>query len=449
MATHNVSNAAQLTSALAAAVAGDKIVLAAGNYGEVYIDNKKFASAVTIEAASKTDMPKIEKLWVTNCQNLIFSGLELGRPLAAGEPEWLQMNSVRDSSNIKMTGMKVHGSLDNDPSNDGTGLFLTGLTGFSLTDSDFTELFRAIAVQRSANVVIQGNKLHDLRSDGIVVASTDGIVIDSNRMWDLRPVLGDHGDFIQFWNTSQTKGQSNITIKNNVMMQYYESGVFGTGVQGIFISDGLQWGYKNVLIENNVIWSNEMYNGIGTSLIDGLQIIGNTIVSQSNDDMQLWIRLEENKNVNIKGNVTDNFILKDNVGIVQAGNINFGESPGSRALLPKLNDPNSELDLILAGAGYQVPVAPTQAPVSGGLAGGIGGILGGAGGSFVSKTAVVDEEIFSIGSALFGSPMLDLSGLQPEAQTVSFADADFHVSFAASVPWTAEARLMDHFVALP
>jgi hypothetical protein len=42
MSIYNVTNATQLQSALSKAVGGDRIVLAAGNYGNVNINNRNY-----------------------------------------------------------------------------------------------------------------------------------------------------------------------------------------------------------------------------------------------------------------------------------------------------------------------------------------------------------------------------------------------------------------------
>ncbi|MBA2920985.1 hypothetical protein GON01_15475, partial [Sphingomonas sp. MAH-20] len=201
-------------------------------------------------------------LTITGSKNVSLVGLDLGRALNAGEAYYTQLNAISGSTNISLDRVTIHGSQDGDPTNDGMGLMLRNNAGFSITNSTFTDLHRGIVAQSSTNTTIQDNSITRIQSDGIISIANDGLSIQGNHLGDFRPVLGDHADAIQFWNTGQTKGQSNITIKDNVIFQTYFSGVEGTGIQGIFISDPLSYGYQNVLIQNNAIYANDAYHGI-------------------------------------------------------------------------------------------------------------------------------------------------------------------------------------------
>jgi|GEM_PF-6846214 len=52
MATIRVTNQTQLDAAVKAAKAGDTVVLAAGNYKQLWVDDKKSASAITFKSES-------------------------------------------------------------------------------------------------------------------------------------------------------------------------------------------------------------------------------------------------------------------------------------------------------------------------------------------------------------------------------------------------------------
>ena len=452
MTTYSVSNATQLQTALSSAVGGDKIVLASGNYGNVVINNRNYASAVTIEAASSTGT-HFDGLNLQNSKNLTLANIDIGRGLGAAEPTYTALNLIKNATNIKLTGVNIHGSLDGNPLNDGLGLQLTNVTGLNISNSKFSELFRGVAVQQSANVTFQSNEFTMIRSDGAVVAAVDGVVFDKNSFTDFRPsaTLGDHADAIQFWNTGQTRGSSNITITDNVVMPGYFSGVSGSGVQGFFISDPLTYGYKNVLIQNNLIYSNGAYHGINVNGGTGVQIIGNTVVSSPNDTMRLWIRTGDSSNVTIKDNVTDDILLQNSTSVYQSHNTNFAVTPGDRALLTDLLAPDSPSDLIVANTGFQTPLAPTKAPVSDAVGRSIGNMLAKAGGTAALKFAVVDSHDSGDTSAT-----LDLSGLksamvsaQPlvESKVPAFADVS-QPAAAVHVVGTLH-HFYDHFVALP
>jgi hypothetical protein len=54
MATIRVTNQTQLDAAVKAAKAGDTVVLAAGTYKQLWVDNKVSASAITFKSESTT-----------------------------------------------------------------------------------------------------------------------------------------------------------------------------------------------------------------------------------------------------------------------------------------------------------------------------------------------------------------------------------------------------------
>lgn len=458
MAIYNVTNATELQTALGKAVGGDRIWLAAGDYGNVSITNRNYSSNVIIQALPGTAKAEFDTFKITSSKNISVVGVDIGRALNTGEPEYTVLGGIFKSSNIKFSGVTIHGSYDDNPANDGLGLTIRESSNVNISNSRFEELFRGIAVITGTNITIQNNDIKSMRSDGVVVTATDGIYIDGNRFSDIKPQVPDHSDFIQFWNTGQTRGQSNITIKNNVMLQNYYSGQETTGVQGIFISDPLQYGYKNVLIQNNIIWSNDMYNGITVNGGNGVQILENSILSKSNDSKQLWIRSEGSSNLVIQKNVTDNIILKDVTKLYQADNINFAVTPSARSLVPDLNTPDSLADLLVLGTGYKLPLATPFSPVSAAAANGLSSVLGGASGASV-RTAMFPEagpstspaiDLSGLKSALVAAaPLVESQGVHPSSSTVFGAGAEVFVPMYEPMMVSYSSRVFDHFAALP
>jgi hypothetical protein len=407
---------------------------------------------VTIEAATPGSGAHIDGLFVAGSKNLSFAGLDIGRALNAGEPTYTQLSWIKSSSNIKLNDVDFHGSLDTNPANDGIGLTVTSVSGFSITNSKFEDLYRGLVLQSSTNATVQNNEITTIRSDGIISIANDGLAILGNHIGEFRPNAGDHADAIQFWNTGQTKGQTNITIKDNVIFQTYFSGVEGTGIQGIFMSDPLTYGYKNVLIENNILYSNDAYNGIYVNGADGVQLLGNTVLSKSSDSKLFWIKLQDSSHVALIDNVTDNVITQNLTGFFQSGNTNFNVNPGARAELGNLLDPTTVMDLIAPGSGYQLPTSMPAAPVSGAVGSSIGSMLAKIGGESVSH-AVAAQDTHSLAS-LSTSPTLDLSAVK---STLVSAQPVVEATHAAAAPefghgvslHAAMHFLFEPFVALP
>lgn len=349
MTTFNVTNNTQLQSALTSARGGDTIVLAAGNYGKSYISNRDYSSTVTIKSATPLKA-HFDYLQVSGSSNLRLEGLDVGHKLSATESQSTHYARVTNSDHIKMVGMAFHGSLDNNPANDGIGLNVTGTTHFQLTGSSFRDLYRGAFIQQASDVTVASNSFQMIRTDGLNFGAVNGAVIDKNTFTNFHPAVGDHADAIQFWLVNQPYGSSNISITNNVIMQGT-----GTGVQGIFMSDPMSYGYKNVLIQNNLVYGNDQYHGIYLNGVNGAQVIGNTLLSASNDSKRMWINLYKGSNFVVKDNLADSIEVKSGAtGVTMSHNANLMYDGGMRSQIPDLNSPTSAKDLIISNYGYQL-----------------------------------------------------------------------------------------------
>jgi hypothetical protein len=337
------------------------ISLAAGSYGKVSVSSRNYASNVTIKAASATDPAHLDGLFVSKSSNISFSGLDLGRAAPADNPSWIQLNWIKDSSNIHLKNVHVHGSGDDDPTNDGIGVFIGRSTGVKVENSTFSDLYRGVAIQQSNATTVLSNYFETIRSDGVVAAAVNGLIVDGNSFTDFQPVLGDHADGIQLWNTGQTVGSSNVTIRNNVIAPGPFNGVEAQGVQGIFISNPGTLGYKNVNIQNNLIYTHGAWNGIMARGVSDLKIVKNTLLSQDDDSQEVWIRAEDSNTVTIQGNVAEDMALKNLTALVQSSNIDLSVTPTKRDLIPDPESPDTLKDLIIASYGFQLPASTTAA----------------------------------------------------------------------------------------
>lgn len=354
MAVYNVTNAAGLQSALSIAIGGDRIALAPGDYGSVTIQDRNYLSAVTIQASSLTDRAHLDGLFITRSSNLTISGLDLGRGLNEGEAaKTTLLNTVRNSTNIRFSGVEIHGSEDGDPSNDGYGLLVSGTSGFRIDNSSFSDLFRGISIEKSSNATVHSNAFDTIRSDGMTVASTNTILIDRNSFTNFRPIAGDHSDAIQFWNTGQTVGSSNITIRNNVIAPGSDEYV----TQGIWVSDPGTLGYQNVKIINNLVYTHGAYHGISVFGATSLQVANNSVLSQTTDSKKAWIQLNNSNSVSLTGNVADTITLNNVSKLTQSNNKNLTAEPTFRDMIGDVNAPATLLDLIVPGVGFQAPLA--------------------------------------------------------------------------------------------
>lgn len=299
MATINVSTTAALTSALKSAVSGDVIKLAAGTYSGFGASNLTFTNGVTITSADPAKQAILTDFSITNVHGVTFSNLEM---VATTHLDYIANNTnyyafkVAKSSDIHFDKIYAHGSLDGNAQNDVLGLQIRDSSNVSVTNSEFEQLNRALAVGNTKDVVVSGNEVHGLRSDGFNFAQVSKVKVTGNVFHDFDPVKGDHPDAIQFWTTSTTVASSDILISGNVITR-------GDGeyTQGIFMRD--ETGvlpYERVTISDNLI--------VGTGW-SGLRVIGAKNLTITNNEL-----------VSVTGDYTTYMLIQKADGVVATGN---------------------------------------------------------------------------------------------------------------------------------
>jgi hypothetical protein len=363
--TINVSNSAQLTAAIAAARGGERIVLAAGDYSSLVIRDRNFTTPITI-TSSESLGAKLAGVTVFNSSNVNFTDVSLGRALQTGERDWTQLNWIQSSNNVTFDRVFIHGSLDNNPGNDGWGMFVANSNNVTVQNSRLQELNRGVLFDNSSNVKAVNNTFFSFRSDGLNFTATDNVLVQGNHFSNFRPAPGDHPDAIQFWTNGQTRGSTNIVIRDNVVLQGE-----GVGIQGIFIRDERgNIPHQNILIENNLLYGADQFHGIH---IDGgvnVQIRNNTVVSPTTDTKRFWIMVMNVDGVVIEKNVTDQVVVGERARNVNSNdNWVLHQNATLTGLVPNLNGGAGTRieDLIVAQAyGFKPLVqapAPAPAPV--------------------------------------------------------------------------------------
>jgi preprotein translocase subunit YajC len=461
MAVYNVASAAELTSVLSKLTGGDTVLLAGGNYGNLSFYQKNYASTVTFAAAPNTGTVHFDGLNVASSSNLTFKGLDLGRGLKPDEPEYTKLNTVQNSSNVKLINVSIHGSLDGDVTNDGMGLYVTDSKNVEVLNASFNELFRGVLVQRTTNITLGSSRFEGIRSDGANFTGNDQVMVRGNVFKDFNRFGSDHADAIQFWNTGQTKGQSDIVIKDNVFLQQQA----GKGAQGIFIYDNEAHKFTNVLIQNNLMYGNDDYNGITVNNGVDVRVIGNTVVSSGLDPKNFWIRLEKSQNVTVRDNVTDDLKLgNDLVGLVNQNNLRLVSDAAARARFLDLDTPSGVTDLILSGQGFQLPDRGAVAKVLGSSL--LGAIGQGKGLSASQEEVLSNLDFGSTGEELVFEPARGSAALAPTPVSAALgglltSDGSAHAQAgAAELPFAEQPVAaahgtverfwtLEHFVALP
>ena len=116
-----VENGAELLAALSSAEAGEVIELAAGDYGDVTINQYSFTDYVTIKSQDPQQMAVFDTLSVKNSSYLRFEGIDVHHELDEYEPDWV--SRIDKSDHIQVVNSMICGSADGDFLNDGVWAF--------------------------------------------------------------------------------------------------------------------------------------------------------------------------------------------------------------------------------------------------------------------------------------------------------------------------------------
>ena len=347
-----VTTSPELRIALAAARAGDVLVLAPGTYTptDLKTDPGRTAEdgAITIRSQDSANPAAFAGLKVKGVVGVIFDGVTFDYIFAPGDngPDKKGINwpfMISGSTNVTIRNSLFDGDLASEgaPEDKGfptaTGLVVRGTRGLVLENNVFTLWGRALAIDGSGSVEIRGNDIHSIRMDGIDLAAINGAVIEGNHIHDFKRSLAskDHADMIQFWTAGTKSPSKNITIRGNL----FDSGI-GAYTQSIFMRNelvdqkkaGAEMYYRDVLIEQNVI-INAHLHGITLGETDGLTIRNNTLIHNTSSDgpennPKVWIpRINvsgQSSNVTITGNISDqplqprgraDWVISDNLAI--------------------------------------------------------------------------------------------------------------------------------------
>jgi hypothetical protein len=290
MSTVTVTSSAGLESALKVAQAGDTILLAAGNYSNVFIQNFACAGNVTIASADPSHKAVLSDLNVMNSSGLTFSGLEFSSDVSKfpGLPSSIATDPypfrVSNSDRITFSGDDFHGSLDQNPGNDRSGLMFSASKNISVINSEFHELEFGIVHSMSNYVTISNNSFHDIRSDGIH-GSSSFATVSNNYFTNFYPATGDHPDAIQFFDENNGTAPHDLVISGNV----YVRGA-GAAIEGIFLRllDGSPLKFVNVQITDNLLEGTN-YHGITVLGGKNVTIANNTAYGLGDYTSRIWI----------------------------------------------------------------------------------------------------------------------------------------------------------------
>jgi len=340
-----VTNQAALDAAIKNAKSGDVILLAPGTYSSITMTNITPASNITIQSLDTNNKAVVGRIWLTNTNNITLKDFNVVRPTLPTD-EFAVANRALSSSNLTIDGVNFSGGTGDPTKAMGWGLSVRGGTNVTLINSTFDHFVTGMEARGVTNMLVRGNNFHENRRDHTNFAEMTNIVIDDNRFEGLYPINDEHPDAIQFMTTGTTYSSSNIKITNNVVLQGN-----GLGTQGFYIQDELgTLPYKNLTIDNNLIYLSRMYHGINVTHGDNVSITNNTVTSVS-DEKSEWIRVQDVTG-NIANNLTDQIIMEGTNNVTTSQNIELVKNP---AVARQIADLNKGAKATIAGLTYNNP----------------------------------------------------------------------------------------------
>jgi hypothetical protein len=325
-----IATVAKLIAALNAAQPGAVLELAPGVYDGVAVVERRFSTPVTITSADPARPAVLTGLKVADSSGLNFSNLEFSFAAAADEKGTNALGiKVQGSSDIHFRNDSIHGTLDDNPSNDIVGLSFKQVSNVSVENSEFQQLRMGIAEGKSTGVTITGNNFHDIRIDGIDNTASTNVVIAGNNFSNFRHTAGDHSDAIQFFTYGQTVISSDITISDNVIVQGQ-----GEVMQGVWINDEVgNLPFEDVRIENNFVVGGN-WNSIAVRNGRNAVVRGNTVTALSSQSQTPAIKMVNVDGLELVGNAAPMISTKGSrVHRESANRTNGFASDGGRKIL--------------------------------------------------------------------------------------------------------------------
>lgn len=324
--------AQQLQEALSLAGPGQIVKLAPGDYGGLVLHGLEFPPGrpLTVLSADPARPARFRSLTLREVRGIVLENLVFDYAFQAGDESYKRPFIVERSRDVTLSGNRFEGDLARDvgPASDGFptgfGLGIRWSQDVIIENNVIRGFLRGLLASESSDLIVRGNDLFSLRSDGMNFAEVADVLIEANHIHDFHgsAASGDHRDMIQFWTTGTRAPSRNITIRDNLL-----SSGRGSWSQSIFMRNelvdtgaaGNDFFYRNVTIENNFIL-NAHVHGIAVGETQGLRIANNTLLHNPlsdgpEDNPALWrpqIRVSpQARNVEIVRNVAAGLIGTD------------------------------------------------------------------------------------------------------------------------------------------
>lgn len=336
-AAKEISSPQMLQDAIHCAQKGDTVRLAPGvRFGSLKL-SQPVAHGLTITSADPSRPAILSALAAYNIDNLTVSHLDFtGIPSKGSQYVLLAMGGAGfTAENLRLTG-------DDDPTVQALNyaIMIRNMKGASVRKVKISNYRNGIALLNVSNLTLENNVISNIRIDGVSGGGVSAARIARNIIGNFHPAPGDHPDGIQLWSQNQDTSAENLMIESNLI---YRGN--GAVIQGVFVRDTEGLPFKNVSIRNNLAVGT-MYNGITIMGAENVIISGNAVVPL--DPMPTWIRVENSKIVEVRGNKAGGYIIKSKT------------TSSNNQVLRSRRDGASEISQWLKANDFQADVVPGE-----------------------------------------------------------------------------------------
>lgn len=209
---------------------GEVILLAPGNYGNLKIAGKQYAATVTL----RSEMPHqavFDQIILQDSANLVFEKLVTKGQFRAEK-----------STSVVITDCLA-----------GNMMYFRNVSGLRIENCIVSGGQYGVLFNSVADFSIRHSRVGKVSEDIMRITgdSHDGLV-EENILDDVIAYPPTHPDLIQLFGAGG-KTPYDITIRRNLLHDRHETGSPKRTAQGIFLSDPQADGYRDIMIENNVI----------------------------------------------------------------------------------------------------------------------------------------------------------------------------------------------------
>ncbi len=300
--TITVSSAEELHSAVLSASGPTTILLEAGLYGDLYLNNLTNTDNITIKSADPDNVALFTEVSIINSQNVAFENVRIDYDVNDETIIINEVVNIASSSGIAIRNSVIKGGLATDgaPIDGGIedkvasgnvvglpttiGVRVMNSQNIELSGNDMSEFWKGIVAEHINGFNVIDNEIHDVRTSPIAAGQMDNFTLEGNYIHTVTPWnfggAGDHAGFLRTWVIGE-EVSTNFIIRNNVFDRADGEAPMGIFLQGNGSLDNIK--YKNVLIENNIV-HNDHSSGILVESTDGLIIKNNSLINAIYDD---------------------------------------------------------------------------------------------------------------------------------------------------------------------